>query len=77
MNLKSSFRKIILGAIVSVASVGLSFAASNTSFTGDRVTIASDKSFEDVSSAIKSLVTKRHDGDGRGQPGQDALHDRP
>ena len=58
MNLKSSFRKIILGAIVSVASVGLSFAASNTSFTGDRVTIASDKSFEDVSGAIKTLVAK-------------------
>src|SRR5258708_1614853 len=58
MNLKSSFRKIILGAIVSVASVGLSFAASNTSFSGDRVTVASDKSFEDVSRAVKSLVAK-------------------
>jgi len=58
MTLKSSFRNIIFGAIVSVASVGLSFAASNTSFSGDRVTVASDKSFEDVSSAIKSLVAK-------------------
>ena len=38
--LKSSFRNIILGAIVSGASVGLSFAASNTSFSGDRVTIS-------------------------------------
>jgi uncharacterized protein (DUF302 family) len=58
MNSKSPFRKIILGAIVSVASLGLSFAASNTSFNGDRVTISSDKSFEDVSSAVKSLVAK-------------------
>src|SRR5260370_16265671 len=78
MNSTSSFRKIILGAVVSVASGGLSFAASNTSFSGDRVTVSSDKSFEDVSGAVKSLVRKeRHDGDGRGQPGQDALHDRP
>jgi uncharacterized protein (DUF302 family) len=58
MNLNSSFRTIILGAIVSVASAGLSFSASNTSFNGDRVTVASDKSFEDVSSAVKSLVAK-------------------
>jgi uncharacterized protein (DUF302 family) len=53
-----SFRKITLAAILSVASVGLSFAGSNTSFSGDRVTVASDKSFEQVSSAIKSLVAK-------------------
>ena len=58
MNRKSRFRKMILGAIVGVASVVLSFAASNTSFSGDRVTITSDKSFEDVSSAVKSLVAK-------------------
>jgi uncharacterized protein (DUF302 family) len=55
---KSWFRKKVLGAIVSVATVGLSFAASNTSFSGDRVTIASDKSFEDVSNSVKSLVAK-------------------
>jgi uncharacterized protein (DUF302 family) len=53
-----SFRKITLAAILSVASVGLSFAGSNTSFNGDRVTVASDKSFEQVASAIKSLVAK-------------------
>ncbi len=58
MKLKPSFRNIIFGAIVSVACVGLSFAGSNTSFSGDRVTISSDKSFEDVSSAVKSLVAK-------------------
>jgi uncharacterized protein (DUF302 family) len=57
MNSKS-FRNIILGAVVGVASLGLTFAASNTSFNGDRVTISSDKSFEDVSGAIKSLVAK-------------------
>ena len=58
MNYKSSFRKIILGAVVSVASLGLSLAASNTSFSGDRVTVSSDKPFEDVSRAVKSLVAK-------------------
>jgi hypothetical protein len=40
MNSTVSFRKIILAAIVSVASVGLSFAGSNTSFNGDRETVA-------------------------------------
>ena len=58
MNSTVSFRKIILTAIVSVASVGLSFAGSNTLFNGDRVTVASDKSFEQVTSAVKSLVAK-------------------
>src|SRR5574340_605052 len=58
MNTTVSFRKIILAAIVSVASVGLSFAGSNSSFNGDRVTVSSDKSFEDVTSAVKSLVAK-------------------
>jgi hypothetical protein len=53
-----SIRKTILTAIVSLASVGLSFAGSNTSFNGGRVTIASDKSFEQVTSAVKSLVAK-------------------
>ena len=53
-----SFRKITLAAFLSVASVGLSFAGSNTSFNGDRVTVASDKSFEEVTSAVKSLVAK-------------------
>ena len=58
MNSTISFRKITLAAILSVASVGLSFAGSNTSFNGDRVTVASDKSFEEVTSAVKSLVAK-------------------
>ena len=58
MNLKSLFQTITLGVIVSMATASLSFAGSNTSFSGDRVTIASDKSFEDVSSAVKSLVAK-------------------
>jgi uncharacterized protein (DUF302 family) len=58
MNSRVLFRKSILAAIVSVASVGLSFAWSNSSFNGDRVTVASDKSFEDVTSAVKSLVAK-------------------
>jgi len=58
MNSTVSIGKTILTAIVSLASVGLSFAGSNTSFNGDRVTVASDKSFEQVTSAVKSLVAK-------------------
>jgi uncharacterized protein (DUF302 family) len=58
MNSKLLFRTITLGAIVGIATVSLSFAAVSTSFSGDRVTIASDKSFEDVSHAVKALVTK-------------------
>ncbi|MGP8245306.1 MAG: DUF302 domain-containing protein [Bryobacteraceae bacterium] len=58
MKVKSPFGRIVLSAVVSVASVGLGIAGSNTSFSGDRVTIASDKSFEDVSGAIRSLVAK-------------------
>ena len=58
MNTTSLFSKIGFGAIAWAATIGLSLAASNTSFNGDRVTVASDKSFEDVSSAVKSLVAK-------------------
>jgi uncharacterized protein (DUF302 family) len=58
MNSTISFRKIILAAMLSVASAGLSFAGSNSSFNGDRVTVASDKSFEEVTRAVKSLVAK-------------------
>jgi uncharacterized protein (DUF302 family) len=58
MNLKSLVQTITLGVIVSMATASPGFAGSNTSFSGDRVTVASDKSFEDVSSAVKSLVAK-------------------
>lgn len=58
MYLRSLFRSISTGAIVGVASISLSFAASSTAFSGDRITISSDKSFEDVTSAVKSLVAK-------------------
>lgn len=58
MNTKVLFRNTLLGAIIGVASAGLTFGASNTSFSGDRVTISSGKSFEEVSGAVKSLVAK-------------------
>src|SRR5260370_41217458 len=58
MNFRSPFRKITLGAIISVASAGLTLAASNTSFSGDRVTVASDKPFDYVNHAVKSRVGK-------------------
>jgi uncharacterized protein (DUF302 family) len=52
------FRTIALGAVMSVATIGLSFAASSATFSGDRVTVESDKSFEEVTKAVKSLVAK-------------------
>jgi len=58
MNHKSLFRTIALGVVLSLATASLGFAGTNTSFSGDRVTIASDKSFEDVTGAVKSLVAK-------------------
>jgi uncharacterized protein (DUF302 family) len=58
MNSTVSFRRFVLAAIIAVGSIGISFAGSNTSFSGDRVTVSSDKSFEEVTSAVKSLVAK-------------------
>jgi hypothetical protein len=58
MNLKSLFHTITLGVVVSMAAVSLGFAGQTTSFNGDRVTVAYEKSFEEVNSAVKSLVAK-------------------
>jgi uncharacterized protein (DUF302 family) len=58
MNLKTSFQRIAAAAIITVAGAGFTFAASNTSFSGDRVTVSSDKPFEDVIGAVKSLLAK-------------------
>lgn len=57
MRINSLFRKTILGAVMSVATIGLSFGA-EANFSSDRVTVASDKSFEEVSKAVKTLVAK-------------------
>ena len=55
MKNNSLFRRAVLAAVLSVGTVGLSFGAS---FSADRVTVDSNKSFDDVSKAVKSLVAK-------------------
>lgn len=57
MKLNSLIRKAVLGAILSVSTIGLSFGA-DAAFNADRVTVPSDKSFEDVTNAVKTLVAK-------------------
>lgn len=57
MRINSLFRKTILGAVMSAAAIGLSFGA-DANFSGDRVTVASDKPFEEVSKAVRTLVAK-------------------
>lgn len=54
----SLFREALLGALLSTATASLALNASAANFTGDRVTVASDKSFDDVTSAVKALVAK-------------------
>jgi uncharacterized protein (DUF302 family) len=53
----SLLRRSILAAVLSIGTVGLSFAG-DASFSGNRVTVDSNKSFDDVSKAVKSLVAK-------------------
>lgn len=57
MKMKSSIRKAVTAAVMSVAAMSLSFGA-DANFSANRVTIPSDKSFEDVSKAVKTLVAK-------------------
>ena len=58
MNFPSLFCRVVLATAVSLASLNVAFAASSSSFSGDRVTVSSDKSFDEVSAAVKSLVAK-------------------
>jgi uncharacterized protein (DUF302 family) len=57
MKLNSLIRNAVMGAVISVAVIGLSFGA-DANFSAERVTVPSDKSFEDVSKAVKTLVAK-------------------
>ena len=57
MKMNSLIRKSIVGAVASVVTIGLSFGA-DANFNADRITVPSDKSFEDVTKAVKTLVAK-------------------
>lgn len=52
-------RMLVLGAVIGVAALRPSFvAAAPDSFSGERVTLSSDKSFDEVTKAVKSVVAK-------------------
>ena|SRR5579863_187225 len=57
MKMNSLIRTAVTLAVMSAAATGLSFGA-DANFSASRVTIPSDKSFEDVSKAVKTLVAK-------------------
>lgn len=57
MKTRLLIQRAAIAAILSIAAAGLSFGADST-FTGDRVTVSSDKSFDDVTKAVKALVAK-------------------
>ena len=57
MKNNSLLRRSILAAVLSIGTIGLSFGA-DANFSGNRVTVDSNKSFDEVSKAVKSLVAK-------------------
>ncbi len=59
MKNRTFLRMLVLGAVIGIAALLPSFvAAAPDSFSGERVTVPSDKSFDDVTKAVKSLVAK-------------------
>ena len=57
MKTNSLIRKAIMGLAMSITAVSLSFGA-DANFSADRVTVASNKSFDAVTKAVKTLVAK-------------------
>ena len=59
MKNRTLLRTLVLGAVIGIAALLPSFvAAAPDSFSGERVTVPSDKSFDEVTKAVKSLVAK-------------------
>ena len=59
MNTNQLFAKLFLGALLGAAVISPSFAASaESSFNGGRISVPSNKSFDQVNEAVKSLVAK-------------------
>ena len=59
MKNRTLLRTLVLGAVIGIAALVPSFvAAAPDSFSGERVTVSSNKSFDEVTKAVKSLVAK-------------------
>ncbi len=60
MNTNKQFAKLLFGVLLGTAAISpvLFAAPAESSFTGGQVTVSSNKSFEQVSDAIRSLVAK-------------------
>jgi len=59
MKNRTLLRTLVLGAVIGIAALLPSFvAAAPDSFSGERVTVSSNKSFDEVTKAVKSLVAK-------------------
>lgn len=57
MKMTSLISRSALAALLTFTAAGLAFAG-DAPFTANRVTVASDKSFDDVTKAVKTLVAK-------------------
>jgi uncharacterized protein (DUF302 family) len=57
MQMTSLTRKSALAAVLSITAAGLAFGGDGA-FTANRITIASDKSFDEVTKSVKTLVAK-------------------
>jgi uncharacterized protein (DUF302 family) len=57
MKITSLMSKSALAALLTFTAAGLAFAG-DAAFTANRVTVASDKPFDEVSQAVKTLVAK-------------------
>ena len=59
MKNRTLLRTLVLGAVIGIAALLPSFvAAAPDSFSGERVTVPSDKSFDEVTKVVKSVVAK-------------------
>ena len=59
MKNRTLLRTLVLGVVIGIAALVPSFvAAAPDSFSGERVTVSSNKSFDEVTKAVKSLVAK-------------------
>ena len=59
MKNRTLLRTLVLGVVIGIAALVPSFvAAAPDSVSGERVTVSSNKSFDEVTKAVKSLVAK-------------------
>ena len=59
MKNRTLLRTLVLGVVIGIAALVPSFvAAAPDSFSGERVTVSSNKSFDEVTKVVKSVVAK-------------------